>query len=218
MARNNRIAVLLPLIASLLAAETFAQAPEAVRSALARTIPERTRADFTANNHDVWDKLSNTCGSVTPMSQACAYASIVAVSEECGASAKWFKKSTGQWQWLGFSLLIASAAFTGVGASTTIANAKVYSTLGGTTALGAVTSTINSNAAGDQTGLASVNKTLSSFLTFVQGNGTPPSNLIIFQQAPIYGEQCESAANGSTSGGSKSPSPKSAGGSPADTN
>jgi len=102
---------------------------------------------------------------------------------------------------LGFSLVIASAAFTAVGASTTIADAKVFSTLGGTTGLGAATSLIAANTAGDQAGLASVNTTLGNFLKFVQtggANNAPPCNKDIYKSAPLYAAQCAAAANASS--------------------
>jgi hypothetical protein len=153
-------------------------------------------------NEEAWASVAKQC---TTVDDACAHAAIVEVCMECQASAKWFKKSTRAWQALGFGLVVASAAFTGIGASTTIANAKVYSTLGGTTGLGAVTSTVTANVAGDQTGLATVNTTLQNFLTYVQkgANNAGPSAADIYKSAPIYAAQCVAAATGSSGTASK---------------
>jgi hypothetical protein len=97
-------------------------------------------------------------------------------SNQCAASAKFLKKDAKSWQYLSFSLLIASAAFTGLGAAATIAGSttvpKVFSTLGGTTGLGAAVSSANANVGTDQTGLISINTTLNQFITYVTTGGT----------------------------------------------
>jgi hypothetical protein len=195
------IALLVSFVTSLSAQEP---SPNQTMATLAqRTSPpprnDKSKATFTQSNQDGWAWVTARC--TDPTSDSCAEAAIVEVSQECGASSKFFKKDTKVWEWITFSLVIASASFTGVGASATIANAKVYSTLGGTTGLGAVTSTTKANVAGDQAGLMTVNTTLTNFLKFVQtggANNQPPDNDLIYKSAPLYGAQCEAAANGST--------------------
>jgi hypothetical protein len=100
---------------------------------------------------------------------------------------------------------MASAAFTGIGASTTIASAKVWSTLGGTTGLGAATASANANVTSDQVGIASVNTTLTNFTTYIQTgkNGNPPAAADIFKIAPLYGAQCMAAATSSAGNSAK---------------
>jgi hypothetical protein len=161
----------------------------------------KTKALFIQSNNDAWAKLAATTCSGATVTPQCAQAAIVEAETECAASAKYFTKDTKLWRYLGFALIIASAGFTGVGASATIANAKVYSTLGGTTGLGAVTSTINANVTSDQTGLATVNTTLSTFLKYVQTAGT--TDEMIYKSAPIYAGQCVAAATGSSGTSSK---------------
>ncbi len=204
--------VLIPALLAGFSNDAFAQEAQnaqavalaSLAQALKRTRPEKTKGDFSANNDQVWSSLLAACGTET-ITNACANAAIFAASGECEASAKFFKKSTTRWQVVSLVITLASAAFTGVGASTTIANTKIFSTLGGTTALGAVGATINANATGDQTGLAAVNSTLAKLQTFALGTGTPPTAPaanVIFTQARMYGAQCAAAANGSTANGS----------------
>jgi hypothetical protein len=92
-------------------------------------------------------------------------------SNQCSASAKFLRKDAKSWQYLTFGLLLASAGFTGLGAAATIHGSttvpKVFSTLGGATGIGAVTSTVNANVTSDQSGLASINTTLNQFIMYV---------------------------------------------------
>ncbi len=199
------------LFAAVAQERVSAQSPPAF-AAMAETLkrkPEKNKGDFTQNNERIWSALLSTCGNVT---EACANAAVYAASNECEASAKFFKKGTTGWQTVSLVLSIASAAFTGVGASTTLANAKVFSTLGGTTGLSAVGATLNANVAGDQAGLASVNSTLSGLQKFLLGSGTPPvlpSSSAVFTQARLYGAACAAAANASPANdSSKTPSTK----------
>jgi len=169
----------------------------------------RNKRQFVANNKAEWEALAKGACSGDTVTDACAHAVIVQVATECGGSARFFQRATTTWQIVNLGLILASAAFTAVGASTTIANAKIYSTLGGTTGLGAVTTTINANAASDQTGLSAVNTTLTNFLAFLKtgvvpgqqagaaGAGTPPDNATIYKLAPVFAGQCEAAATGS---------------------
>ncbi|HTB11155.1 MAG TPA: hypothetical protein VK752_06280 [Bryobacteraceae bacterium] len=179
--------------------------------AFAQTTPKFTKnkRQFVANNADAWKVLAATPGCMAnPVTDACAQGAIVRVTTECGASALFFQRANTTWQIVNLGLILASAAFTAVGASTTIANAKIFSTLGGTTGLGATTTTINANSTGDQTGLASVNTTLAAFLTFLKtgavpgaaaaGAGAAPDNPTIYKLAPVFAAQCEAAATGSS--------------------
>ena len=175
-----------------------APAQQTAFTVTARTNGDKTKADFNKNNIVAWNQIVNNCTTATP---ECAQAAIAEVSTECSIAGKFFKKDTKKWEWINFALIMSSAAFTAVGASATIANAKVFSTLGGTTGLGAVTTTINANAASDQAGLAAVNTVLQNFLKFVQTGG--PSNGAatddsILKAAPVYASQCSLAANAST--------------------
>lgn len=167
--------------------------------AFARSQPKaQTLSPMAAANNAAWKKIANTdCATVN---DACAHAAIVEASTECANAARSFRKDTKKWQWIGFGLLIVSAASTAVGASATIANAKVWSTLGGTTGLGAVSTTVTANQSTDQTGLNSVNATILKFQTFLQGSGgAVPTAQAIYNQAPTYGAACTAAAEASGS-------------------
>jgi hypothetical protein len=152
-----------------------------------------------------WDGLNGQCkydNGSKDMTFECANAAIVLAGRQCVSSGRFFQKAGTWWQVAEFGMLIASAGFTGVGASATIANAKVFSTLGGSTGLGAVTSTIKSNSSGDQAGLSNVNSTWSDFTKFLSGSGAggtaeQPSNLAIYRRAIAAGAACEMAATGS---------------------
>jgi hypothetical protein len=158
---------------------------------------ERTTGDYLKNNDDIWSVLLNACSSVD---HECAIAALYAASNECEASAKFFRKDTRKWQVTTIVLTSLSAILTGVGASTTIANAKIYSTLGGTTGLGAVSTTINSASNTDQGGLTAVNTVITKLQAFALGTGTPPTpptDDATFIQARLYGAQCAAAATAS---------------------
>src|SRR5580692_3072547 len=111
--------------------------------------PARTKRTFIYNNKLDWSAITGACGgsgtSVGPssgssgnpstsgtnsgssptapstpqISDACVQAAIVQVTTECAGSARFFQKAALGWQALEFGLLIASAGFTGVGASAT---------------------------------------------------------------------------------------------------
>jgi hypothetical protein len=182
---------------------------------IAETTPAkatRNKRQFVSTNKKDWNIISSRCSGAT-ITDSCAQAAIVKTTTECGGSARFFQRSSTAWQITNLVLILSSAAFTAVGASTTIANAKIFSTLGGTTGLGATTTTINANASADQTGLASVNTTLANFLTFLKTGAvpgestqqgaaaaanTPPDNATIFKLAPVFAAQCEAAATGSS--------------------
>jgi hypothetical protein len=92
--------------------------------------------------------------------------------------------------------MISSAALIGMGAETMAKNAKVWSTLGGTTGLGALTTTLTSNITGDQNAVNSISATLASFNTFVTSAGG--NYALIYETAPIYAKQCTAVANSAT--------------------
>lgn len=117
---------------------------------------------------------------------------------QCSADAKFFRTQATGWQHLGLALILISAASTAVGTSATIANAKIWSTLGGTTGLGAATTAVNSDISGDQTGLSAVNSALAA-LTKLVTQSPAPAPLAIYQAAPLYAAQCDAAANTSSS-------------------
>lgn len=130
--------------------------------------------------------------------ETCAKAAFFEASQECEESGRFLKRGSFAWQWIGFSLVLASAAFTGVGASTTIANAKIYSTLGGTTALGAVTTTVNSNVTADQNAVASVSGVLDSLNTAVTGAMDAQNYDQVLIIARTAGAKCALAATSSS--------------------
>jgi hypothetical protein len=191
------------------AAAAQAQAA-ALRTASERS-PERTKSDFKDNNEKVWAGILGQCGTVT---HACANAAVFAATAECEDSATFFRKSTKGWQIFSIGLTLASAGFTGVGASATLANAKIFSTLGGSTGLAAVVPTLNANATGDQAGMTTVASTLAKLQTYALGSGTPPTpptDDALFQQARLYGGECATAANTSPAQNSSAPSNKKSG-------
>ncbi len=191
---NSLLALLLALL-MVFPTDAFARSPHPLPQAQPRNY--KNKAAMNKGNADGWKKVEDQC---TTINDACAQAAIVEVSTECGADAQLFTKDVKAWKWIGFALIGASAIFTGIGASATIANAKVYSTLGGTTGLGAFTTTINSNVTTDQGGVTAINTVLANFLTFVQTGGAnkgPADDTSIFKSAPIFAAECAAAANAS---------------------
>ena len=159
----------------------------------------RTRSAFSSNNAKGWAWVRGQCGDKDndwSNTVGCAQAAILEVSTECGESAKFFRKGAGAWQWISFGLMISSAALIGMGAETMAKNAKVWSTLGGATGLGALTTTLTSNMTGDLNAVNSINATLASFNTFVTSAGGNYG--LIYETAPIYAKQCTAIANGGT--------------------
>jgi hypothetical protein len=213
--RNTRscttLSTLLIALLAALPSGTFAQEPAAQAAALqkatART-PEKTKGDFVSNNERVWNNLSAQCGTVTP---TCATAAVFAAATQCENSANFFRKGTKGWQIFSIVLTLSSAGFTGAGASTTLSQAKVLSTLGGSTGLAAILPSINANATGDQAGLATVGSTIAKLQAYALGTGappTPPTPDALFQQARLYGATCATAANASPAQNSSAPAPK----------
>jgi large repetitive protein len=152
----------------------------------------QSRAGFAKSNDKAWSKLASQC---TTVSAACAYAAERETNKICTASGKFYSKGSTAWTWISFSMVVASAASTAVGASTTLANTKIWSTLGGTTALGAVTTSANSNSTADQNGLAAVNAAHEKFNEFVDANYQNYEK--IYAEAPGYATACALAGIGS---------------------
>ena len=195
MTRNHRhryTPLVLTLIAALLIvfpADTFAQ----------------SRARFAAKTQKDWTKaVSGVCpggaNAPTTVTAACAHAAIVQTDRACAESGKFYSKGSTAWQWISFALIASSAASTAVGASATVANAKIWSTLGGTTGLGAVTTSANGNVTSDQSGLAAVAAAQANFNTFVDSEYSKPSPNYerIYAEAPGYASACALAATTTT--------------------
>lgn len=163
----------------------------------------RNKADLEKGTAQGWAAVVQQCGTVN---DACATAANAEVTGQCAADAQLFSKHTKNWKVLSFVLIIASAGFTGAGAAATIAGStaipKIFSTLGGTTGLGAVTSTVNSNVASDQAGLTEIDTQLTAWLTFLQ-TGRPnlpaqPNPAQIYQAARTYIALCAAPAMASS--------------------
>ena len=141
----------------------------------ATKIDTGSRTKFSTSTRRGWLWLQSQCNT-SPITDQCAAAAISMASNQCAASAKFLKKDTKSWQYLSFGLLMASAAFTGVGAASTLAGStvvpKVFSTLGGTTGLGTAVAAANTNVSADQAALESINSTLNQFVVYVT-TGSP---------------------------------------------
>ena len=161
------------LMASLLTVSTismFAQSMPTIKQ-----WQTKDRSKLVGNSTTGWDSLYKTGGLCDPSganypSQACVNAAISLVNTACAAAGNSYQKGSKLWQRTGFALILASSAFTGVGSAATIAGSttvpKIFSTLGGTTGLGAVTATVTSNASGDLAGVAAVNAVMSDLQAF----------------------------------------------------
>lgn len=180
---------------------------------------ENSKAKFNDNNSAIWTGLMAVCsppGATSPVSDGCATDALYAALNECEASARYFRKASKGWQTINLAVISVSALSTAFGASSLIANTKLLSTLGGSTGLLATQTVLNANSSGDQSALASVNSTITTLTTFIQGaagNKTDPDT--IFRSARAYGAQCAAAANGTstTTPNSKGPAnPKSGSG------
>jgi hypothetical protein len=172
---------------------------------------EKTKGDFNEDNNRIWSNLLAACsppGATANMNDSCATQAIYAALGECEASARYFKKDNKGWQIINILLTLASAGFTAVGASTTVSGQKIWSTLGGGTGLLSGQTALNGYASGDLTGLGSINSTITTLNTLVQGqsgsnsgsntgSNAKPDPLTLFRAARAYGAACASAANGS---------------------
>lgn len=161
----------------------------------------RDRAKLAAYNNAAWNNLLHGQGTCTdPQSTACANDALTLAGSTCSSSALLFQTGTRAWQKWQFALVIASAGFTGVGSAATIAGSttvpKIFSTLGGTTGLGAVTATTNSNISDNQAGVAAVNVIqgeLQKLTSPGPAKGDDPANQAILSQAQGYANQCVAA-------------------------
>jgi hypothetical protein len=182
---------------------------ESLTTLMTRNV-EKTKGDFNENNNKIWSKLLNACSppSATSVNDSCATEAVYAALGECEASARYFKKDNKGWQIVSLVLTLASAASTAVGASTTVFEPKIWSTLGGATGLLSGRTTLNGYASGDLTGLGAINSTINTLNTTVQGQSgsntgsntganAKPDPLTLFRSARAYGAACASAANGS---------------------
>jgi len=178
----------------------------------------RNRAKLAADNNAAWQNL-NAGACKDPTTSSCADAAVLLANSTCSSSAVIFQRGSAFWTATGFAFVIASAAFTGVGASTTISQAKVFSTLGGTTGLGAVTATVNSNTSNDQGGVTAVNALQADLETYRQSpthgadGKSLPSNNDIYLHANSVASTCVATAAGSGKGNSTTP-PTVTGGTP----
>jgi hypothetical protein len=161
----------------------------------ATKIDTSSRKKFSESTLSGWAWLHDQC-NVSPITDQCAASAIQMASNQCAASAKFLKKDTKSWQYLSFGLLMASAAFTGVGAASTLAGStvvpKVFSTLGGTTGLGTAVAAANTNVSSDQGALLSINTTLNQFITYVttgspKGAASPPGISPNLQASAVAG-------------------------------
>lgn len=194
--RHISQALALMLITAIIAVPPtgFAQSAQFAPGAPMPPRKGRTRGAFNKNNATGWAWVRGQCAN--PNTVQCAQAAVLESSTECGDAAKFFRKGSETWQWIGFALVIVSAASTAVGASATVSNAKIWSTLGGTTGLGAVTTNVNSNVTADQNALNSVNSTLDNLNTAVTTDGTDYNK--IYLTAAIYANKCAAIANSSS--------------------
>lgn len=177
---------------------------------------EKNKGDFNDDNSKIWSALLQTCSpsnaAAKDMTDGCATQAVYAALGECEASGRYFRKGSKGWQVLNIVLTLASAASTAAGASG-VSTAKVWSTLGGGTGLLSGQTSLNAYASGDQSGLGSVDSTITTLNTLVQGqtgaNATKPDALTVFRLARGYGAACATAANGSPT---TTPSSKPSGG------
>lgn len=168
----------------------------------------RDRAKLAAYNNAAWYNLLNQGPCTDPQSTLCANRALVLAGSTCSSSALIFQTGTASWQKWQLVLVIASAGFTGVGSAATIAGSttvpKIFSTLGGTTGLGAVTATTNGNISDNQAGVAAVNAIqveIQKLPAPVAGDSA--TNQSIYSQAQGYANQCVAANPVGTTGGAK---------------
>lgn len=180
-----------------------AQEPTVTVKATKRTIHTKDKSKLAVNNQAAWEYLeTHACAPAARLASPpeCVDHAILLVNSTCAAASNSYQKGSKGWQTVGFSLILASAAFTGIGAAATIAGSttvpKIFSTLGGTTGLGAVTATVNSNASGDMAGSAAVNAVMSDFQTYLLKGGTSGTRPVADQIYPYistYATQCLNA-------------------------
>jgi hypothetical protein len=146
-----------------------------------------------------WAQLMQSgepCDASKAPDAMCALAAITLASGQCAADARFFQRQRSGLSNLSLALILVSAAFTGVGASSTIANAKIYSTLGGTTGIGAATTTLNSDVSSDQSSLTAITTSIGKLETLGSAYNSSDANAItkILLQAPAIAAECAAAA------------------------
>jgi hypothetical protein len=207
------------------------QGLQEVKDAQKRTFRYTSKSEAAKENKVGWDAVNAICTAYPPATtiasppsppvfDLCSQTVSTEVNTECAADGQLFTKDEKKWGAAEFALVLASAAFTGVGSAATIAGSttvpKIFSTLGGTTGLGAVTATVNTNVSSDQAGVASVSSELTKYQTYLQTGGSdgksPPTPAQIYQSGPNFIAQCTLAANASpASAGKTGTTPKPAG-------
>jgi len=179
---------------------------------------KKGRSQLGDTNDTAWETLlSKDCSD--QQSERCASEALLLANSTCAASSLLFQRVSSGWQKVQFVLMIASAGFTGAGAAATIAGSttvpKVFSTLGGTSGLGASYATINTYEQGDAAGITAVNAIQAEILKLGAPSTTDtPGNATIFQQAEGYAYQCVAANPSGTTGNSTTPG-NNGGGTPA---
>jgi hypothetical protein len=143
-------------------------------------------------DQQAWQNLANGLCSGT-IGTACAAAAVQLASQQCSASASLFQRQKVGYSRFSLFLILLSAGFTGVGASATIANAKIYSTLGGTTGIGAATTAVNSDATADQTSLSAISTAIGK-LEALGSNYASGDAEKVYLQAPAIAAECNAAA------------------------
>jgi hypothetical protein len=194
---NAMVVVLIGAVLGQFSAQTL-RADDLQDTKNAPKIKTKSVSAFNGSIQDGWTWVATKpCAQASPgnVTDQCAAAALLMASNVCSASAKFLKKDSQMWKIISVSMLVASAAFTGIGASTTLANAKIWSTLGGTTGLGAVTSSVNANVTNDQTGLASINTTLGNLITYVTTGGKAQT-----ASAPVLTSAAEASGIAGTAG------------------
>jgi hypothetical protein len=181
-------------------------------------IGKKDRSQLAAANDRAWQiLLSKDCSD--RQSEACAAEAVMLANSTCAASSLLFQRVSSGWQKAQFILMIAAAGFTGVGAAATIDGSmtvpKVFSTLGGTSGIGASYATINSYEQGSAAGITAVNAIQAEILKLqTPATSDDPGNATIFQQAEGYSYQCVAANPSGTTGNTTTPG-NNGGGSPA---
>jgi hypothetical protein len=156
------------------------------------------------NDQSAWNTL--TSGACSTIGTPCAVAAIALASQQCSADAKFFQRQKVGYSRFSLFLILLSAGFTGVGASSTIANAKIFSTLGGTTGIGAATTAVNSDATADQTSLSAITTAIGKLEALGSSyDGSNAAAAKILLQAPAIVSECDTAAG--TSPNAAKPAP-----------
>jgi hypothetical protein len=156
-----------------------------------------------------WQKLISSgepCDSSKTLGSGCAAAAIALASQQCSTDSRFFQRQKIGYSRFSLFLILLSAGFTGVGASSTIANAKIYSTLGGTTGIGAATTAVNSDATADQNSLSAISTAIGKLEALGSSyDGTANGAAKVLLQAPAIASECDAAAG--TSPAASKPAP-----------